>query len=249
MARFLAAGANSPADTPWRTPWLDRLPGCCAICRAWPARTVCEDCAARFAPPTHRCRRCALALPGGPDTCGTCLRHPPPLDACVVCCGYDWPWPDPIGRFKFQGEPGLAAPLAALMRRAPAALALLQAADHVLPMPLAPARLRQRGFNQSLELARRLAPPAKLAPRLLLRLRETAPQSGLARAGRIANLRGAFGVPPAQAPRLAGRHVLLVDDVMTSGASLHSAALVLRGAGASQVSALVFARTPPPEPA
>ncbi len=109
-------------------------------------------------------------------------------------------------------------------------------------MPLSVQRLRERGFNQALEIARRLA-PAKTDAHTLLRIRDTAPQRSLDRAGRLLNVRGAFAVEPSRAARVVGRHVLLVDDVMTSGASLHAAAAALRQAGAVRVSALVLART------
>jgi predicted amidophosphoribosyltransferase len=115
----------------------------------------------------------------------------------------------------------------------------------VLPMPLDAARLAERGFNQALELARRIA-PARADARLLLRLRATTPQVRLAQAERHANVRGAFGVEPLRFAELRGKKVLLVDDVMTSGASLHAAAGALRAAGAEQVSAAVFARTDEP---
>ncbi|MFD0882005.1 ComF family protein [Variovorax dokdonensis] len=189
-----------------------------------------------------------MAAPAGTATsgdacCDQCLRQPPPLDRVVACCDYTWPWPEHIGRFKFQGEPGLATSIASLMRSTPWAEALLESAQVVLPMPLAPGRLRERGFNQALELARRLAPPSRLDAHLLVRVRETPAQSQLDRKARLANLQGAFAVAPKHANRLKGAQVLLVDDVMTSGASLHAAALTLRAAGAESVSALVFART------
>ncbi|HYP83422.1 ComF family protein [Variovorax sp.] len=233
---------------PWRRGWHERLSGQCAICHAWPARTVCDACAARFARPVPRCQCCALPVPDGVTRCGACLRHPPPLDACAACCDYAWPWPEHIGRFKYQGDPGWAATIATLMRSAPWVEPVLDAAQVVVPMPLAPGRLRQRGFNQALELARRLVPAQRLEPRLLLRTRETTPQSGLDRRARLANLRGAFAVAPARAHRLQGAQVALVDDVMTSGASLFAAAQALRDAGAAGVSAVVFARTEAPAP-
>ena len=123
----------------------------------------------------------------------------------------------------------------------------LGAAHCVLPMPLAPGRLRERGFNQALELATHLAPRAKVDARLLLRVRETPPQSGLARAERLRNLRGAFALEPARPHALRGKHVVLVDDVMTSGASLFAAAQVLRDGGAANVAAIVFAHTERPD--
>jgi ComF family protein len=121
----------------------------------------------------------------------------------------------------------------------------LEQCDIVLPMPLAPARLRERGFNQALELARRLS-PAKTDATLLLRTRDTPAQSGLARAQRLRNLSGAFAVEPLRADKVRGRRLVLVDDVMTSGASLFAAAEVLRLAGAAHITAVVLARTDPP---
>lgn len=109
-------------------------------------------------------------------------------------------------------------------------------------MPLAPARLRERGFNQAHELARRLAPHTT-DPTLLLRTRETPAQSGLARAERQSNLRGAFALEPLKSTVVRNRRVVLVDDVMTTGASLFAAAQVLRSGGASHITAVVFART------
>ena len=224
---------------------LARLPSQCAVCRAWPSRPVCDACVARFAPPTARCSSCALPVPEGVSRCGDCVKHPPPLDACLAACTYAWPWPDAITAFKFQGEAGWADPFATLLRSTPWVEPALEACDSVLPMPLAPGRLRERGFNQAHELARRLS-PAKTDATLLLRTRETPAQSGLSRADRLHNLRGAFAVEPLRAEKLRGRRLVLVDDVMTSGASLFAAAEVLRLAGAAHVTAVVLARTDPP---
>jgi len=233
-----------PASSPTRlfSRWLAALPSQCALCHAWPARPLCDACVARFAQPVPRCRTCALRVPAGVSQCGDCLRHPPALDACLAACDYAWPWSDCIARFKFQGEPGWAAPLATLMRATPWAEPALESADLVLPMPLFAQRLRERGFNQALELARRLA-PTHCDATLLLRVRDTPPQAGLPRAQRLRNLRGAFALAPLRAGRVKGRRVLLIDDVMTTGASLSAAAQVLRAAGAIHIGALVLART------
>lgn len=181
----------------------------------------------------------------GATVCGDCLRDPPPLDACLACCDYAWPWPRHIGRYKFRGEAGHAATLADLMRSMPWVEPALEQAASVLPIPLAAGRLKERGFNQAHELARRLA-PSKADARLLLRTRETTAQSGLPRAQRLVNLRGAFALEPSRAHELRGQRVVLVDDVMTSGASLFTAAQVLREAGAAHITAIVFARTDRP---
>ena len=113
----------------------------------------------------------------------------------------------------------------------------------VLPVPLATGRLRERGFNQALQLARQLA-PQKVQPRMLLRLHATLPQHTLARVQRLRNLDGAFSVDPLCHQALAGRRVVMVDDVMTTGATLRAAAVALRRAGVLHLTTLVVARTP-----
>lgn len=219
------------------------LPSQCAICRAWPAQPLCEACVQRFAQPVPRCRSCALPTTGGAAQCGACVRHPPPLDGCFTAVAYAYPWSDCIARFKFRQDPGWATALADLMRHAPWIEPTLDHCDLVLPMPLSAQRLRERGFNQALELARRLA-PAKVDAHLLLRVRDTSPQLAFSIAERARNVHAAFAVEPLRSHELRGRDVVLVDDVMTSGASMFSAAQALREAGAGRVTALVLARTP-----
>ena len=126
-------------------------------------------------------------------------------------------------------------------------LAGLAACDRVIPLPLAPQRLQTRGFNQSWLLARHLAAQsgtrAQLDSGLLLRIRDTAPQSSLPLDERQTNVAGAFSVDPLHAARLAGRRVVLVDDVMTTGASIYAAASALRAAQVADITVLVLART------
>jgi ComF family protein len=218
------------------------LPSQCAVCHAWPAQAVCEACVGRFAQPRPRCRSCALPVPEDVEHCGACIKQTPPLDLCLAAVAYEYPWSGLIGRYKFGARPGWSQALALLMRSTPWVEPALEAADLLLPMPLSLERLRQRGFNQALELARQLA-PAKVDAGLLLRLRDTPAQSALPREARLRNVRGAFGVASGREKALAGRRVVLVDDVMTSGASLFAAAQVLRAAGAAHITALVLART------
>ncbi len=221
------------------------VPGQCAVCRAWPAQPVCDACVARFAQPQPRCRRCAAPVPAGVAECGRCVRDPPPLDECRAAVAYEYPWSWLITQFKFHGQPEWAHTLATLLRSAPWVEHALEQADHVLPLPLAPARLAERGFNQALLLARCLA-PGKTRADLLLRIRHTAAQSALDREARRANVQGAFAVEPLLASTLRGQRVVLVDDVMTSGATIFSAAAVLRRAGVAHVTAVVVARTDAP---
>ena len=231
-------------------PWLQGIsqalrtvPSQCAICHAWPAQRLCDDCVRRFARQRPRCRTCALAVPEGVAHCGACLRHPNGLDACHAAVDYGYPWSGVLQAFKFRGDPGWAGALATLLRSTPWVEPALEAAELVLPIPLAPQRLRMRGFNQAQLLAQALA-PARVQAGLLLRTHDTPAQSGLDRARRLHNLVRAFAVEPLRAAQLAGRQVLLVDDVMTTGATLQAAATVLRQAGAARVTALVLARTP-----
>ncbi|MEO8250607.1 MAG: ComF family protein [Burkholderiales bacterium] len=224
-------------------------PSTCAICRAWPSRVICSACIARFAPAEARCRRCAIALVGATATeCGRCVTAPPPLDRCIAAVGWRWPWSELIASYKFGREPGWASALAALLLATDAVPALIAEADLLLPVPLAPERLRERGFNQALQVARRLA-PTKFDPLLLQRIRLAPPQASLARSARLTNVRGAFALDAARCDAVRGRSVLLVDDVMTTGSTLFEAARVLREAGAARVTALVLARADDPRSA
>jgi ComF family protein len=227
---------------PWLQRFTGRTPSRCAVCGAWPARPVCDACVLRFAPAQHRCRLCALPLAVHVDVCGGCLREPPPLAACHAAVDYAYPWAGLLARFKFSGEPGWAQALAERIAAVPGVREELDQAELVLPMPLAPRRLAERGFNQALLLARALS-PGKCDATLLLRVRHTAAQTALDRKQRLANVQGAFAADPLRAGELRGKQVLLVDDVMTSGASLFSAAAALRQAGAARVTAVVLART------
>jgi ComF family protein len=223
------------------------LPGQCAVCHAWPAQPVCEACVARFAQPRQRCLLCALPLvaPGGNGECGRCVRDAPPVDACHAAVSYEFPWSELITQFKFSGQAGWARSFATLMRSAPWVEPALDRATLVLPMPLSRERLAERGFNQSLLLCRCLA-PAKAAPDILLRVRHSAPQATLDRKDRIGNVKGAFAVDPDHVASVRGSDIVLVDDVMTSGASIFTAAGALRQAGAGRITALVLARTDAP---
>ena len=213
---------------------------------------------ARFATGERRCASCAIDLPtdlslvlrSATCVCAACAREKPPVDATLAAVPYAYPWSTLIGGFKFGDEPGWAAFFAGLLAKTPGVaekLDLLDACDWVIPMPLSAERLQSRGFNQAWELASALVRqnPTRARPdaKLLLRVKHMPPQSQLRREARLANVRGAFQVDPLRADELAGRRVVLVDDVMTSGASVFAAAQALRDAGAAEVTAVVLART------
>lgn len=239
--RSLFAQPWSPLRT--FSAWAARLPSQCAVCGGWPAQRLCEACIARFAQPRPRCSTCALPLAGSARQCGHCLRHPPLLDACIAALDYAYPWAGVLAQFKFRGDPAWAAPLARLMRSTPWAEPAIDAADWLIPVPLSPTRLGERGFNQAERLAHALC-AQKASPRLLLRLHSGADQHTLSRVQRLHNLQGAFAVDPLRVDALRGRRAVLVDDVMTTGATLHAAAQVLRQAGVTHLTALVLARAP-----
>lgn len=238
MLRTLA----SRLSTQWHRAVAGLVPSQCAVCHAWPAQRVCGACIARFAQPQRRCPTCALPLPVDVPACGICLRAPPPLDQCLAALDYGYPWAQAIGQFKFQGDPGWAVTFAALIRSMPWAEPALEAADIVLPVPLSRERLQERGFNQALLLARCLA-PHKTNATVLLRILPTMAQTRLTRMERLQNLRNALIVDPLQLAAVAGKRVVVIDDVMTTGATLHAAAQALRRAGAVHICGIVAART------
>lgn len=226
---------------------LNRIPSQCAICKAWPSNgMVCEPCVTRFGQPARRCISCALLLkssiPEDIKRCGACMVKPPPLDACLASVSYEYPWNHCIASYKFGNDPAWASTLALLLKSTPWIEPAIDRADLLIPVPLSTARLQHRGYNQALELCKRLS-HEKTEARLLLRIKDTLTQSTLSRAERLQNVKAAFAVEPLRAQEVQGKRVVLVDDVMTSGATLFAAAEKLRLAGAAHITAIVFART------
>ncbi len=228
---------------------LRSLPTQCALCRNWSHARLCDACIERFAQPRPRCERCAIAVPPGVAACGACTREPPPFARAVAAVDYAPPWDDLVRRFKFDAALDLADALASRILDAVARSAAPRP-DWLLPVPLADERLRERGYNQAWELARRVARALACASdpqQLLLRTRHTPHQLSLPPAQRAANVRGAFAVEPRRRHELRDRDVALLDDVMTTGATLAEAARSVLQAGAASVQVWVLARTPRPE--
>ncbi|MET0268273.1 MAG: ComF family protein [Duganella sp.] len=178
--------------------------------------------------------------------CAHCLVRRPAFDRTVVAADYALPVDQLVLQLKF----GQRLALAALMARRLGA-ALQQAGGELptllCPVPLGPRRLAWRGYNQALEIARPLARQLGVAlePRLVARIRETAAQSSVPPERRRANIAGAFALAAPALAQVRGRHIGVVDDVMTSGGTLDEMAAMLKRHGAARVSNLVFARTPP----
>ncbi len=220
-----------------------RLPSLCAVCHGWGAQRVCGNCVQRFALALPRCRRCALQVPTGTATCGACLTDPPPFARTLAAVDYGHPWDALITHFKFHAALDLTT---ALVERMLAARDDLHTPALLMPVPLSEARLRERGYNQAWELARRLG-AALTCPTdatLLLRVKDSPHQIAFPPAQRAGNVRAAFAVEPRRRGELQGRSVMLVDDVMTTGATAAEAARTLLHAGASEVAVWVVARTP-----
>jgi len=181
----------------------------------------------------------------GARICGSCLAHPPAYDATVAAVDYAIPLDQLVLQLKFGARLALAPWCARQIRDAVLARPGLPLPDLLCPVPLGPGRLAERGFNQALEIARPLAALLGVACHAALaqRTTETPAQSGVAPDARARNVRGAFAIA---APDLvAGRHVGLVDDVMTSGHTLGELAAACKRFGAARVTNFVFARTPP----
>lgn len=235
--------------------WM--LPAVCVACELpLPAglpsaqqapRGWCETCANRLpGAGAPRCPGCGERMPahaGG--RCAVCRARPPATDLTIVLGDYARPLDHLIQAIKFGRQSALAAPLGRLMARAATRCwDAPEPPDAVIPIPMSASRLADRGFNQALLLARPVAAAFGLKPvrSVLVRVRQGAPASSLGASQRRDALAHAF-----EAVNLApGAKVLLVDDVMTTGATLQAAALALKSAGAGRVVACVAARTPAP---
>lgn len=215
------------------------VPQSCLLCGA-PSGVaqLCAGCEADLPwLPRNRCAVCALPLPSG-TVCGPCLRRPPRFDRVTAVFAYRFPVDALIQAFKYGGRLPLARVLGEALARTVA-----RDVEAIVPMPLAPGRLAERGFNQALEIARAVARRTglPLLPFACRKLVETPPQAALPWKERAKNVRRAFACDA----NLTGRRIAVVDDVLTTGATLNELARVLRKAGAREISGWVVARTLP----
>jgi ComF family protein len=213
------------------------LPAVCVLCgSSTGGASLCAPCAASLPLlPSARCRICALPLTTG-KTCGTCLDHPPTFDAVFAVYAYAFPVDALVHALKYRGNLAIAPILADAL-----AAATLPRVDALIPAPLAAGRLRERGFNQAYELARIVARRLNVPvlAQACRKVTDTAPQAALPWKERARNVRATFVCDA----NLTGLRVAVVDDVMTSGATVNELARNLKRAGAAHVSAWVVART------
>lgn len=218
------------------------LPSTCLLCGASGANDIdlCTECAAEL-PRNHTCcARCALPLAAPAAMCGECLRRTPPWDAAWAPFRYGWPLDRLESRFKFSADLAAGRVLSTLWQREPCPITM---PAWLLPVPLHSSRLRKRGYNQAHELATPLARVLGIPVHhdLLLRRRATEAQTELEAVSRRRNVRGAFELRAcADLPS----HLAILDDVMTTGATLAECARVLKRAGVTRVDVWALARAP-----
>ena len=239
------------------------LPSSCAVCGLRAHKVLCDPCHQQFfqQPPT-RCRCCALPLMSAtslPNTatttptaqiCGACLAQPPAFDHTLAASDYEAPVDQLVLALKFGGRLALAPLFGELLRdtllssRADGELSQ-SLPTRLIPVPLSALRLQQRGFNQSLEIARTLGHQlgVRVLPASMERVRDTRPQAELPLSARQQNVRHAFIVRADAESHIAGQHIGVVDDVMTTGETLQEIAVTLKRFGATRVTNFVFART------
>jgi ComF family protein len=230
------------------------FPPHCLLCKAFAPRldlhSVCLPCwttLPRLQEPW--CTRCGLPLQSSAAyagiaaaLCGECLRQPPAYAAARACGRYEGGLRELVHHLKFGGKRDLAYPLGKWMGHVLGGLPELNRHSIVIPVPLHPERQRKRGFNQACWLARQFCDGTSriLEPRALVRSKNTPPQSGLTDAQRRENIRGAFQVRADGKVR--DRHILLVDDVFTTGSTLEACCRSLLDAGAASIGIFTLAR-------
>ncbi|MGB0910536.1 MAG: ComF family protein [Nitrospirales bacterium] len=227
------------------------LPSSCTSCNTtlWgdPIPFFCRPCWSTIQPlSSPQCPRCSLpfhseiALRYSPEhCCGSCRTKPPAFSQAWTLYPYQSPLKEAIKLFKYQRKVALTGPITTLLTQA---LGTIPPIDLIIPVPLHATRLREREYNQSLLLASGLSQHLHipLTYTTLVRIRETPPQTSLTKHERLKNLRRSFAVKTPQA--IAGKTMLLVDDVYTTGTTVNECAKVLRKAGAGKVYVVTLAR-------
>lgn len=218
------------------------FPQACMLCAASNGGQLglCVDCLKDL--PWHdsaHCPQCALPALDN-QHCGHCLNSPPDFDTTQALFRYEYPFDAMLQRFKYNQRLTMADTFGVLLANA---IQSTTRPDIIIPMPLHPQRLQERGFNQSVEIGRVLAKHlnVKLDLQSCVRIKLAPPQASLPLKERVKNMRGAFRCNT----KLDGLRVALVDDVMTTGASLNALASTVKKAGAAHIECWVLGRTLP----
>lgn len=243
------SGLSPRSLTPWGPIGLPKWAGLCAMCGRWQTQPVCRACQQSWRIELPRCKRCALPWPDATqaESCTACEARQPEFDRAITALDYLPPWSGLISRFKFQRASSMQGHFVELM--ADAVRQHPHRVDLILPVPLSAHRLAERGYNQAWLLAKGLGRvlhrPA--TDQALVRTRSTPRLMALDSEERLRAIHGAFQVSPKWGARLRGRHIALVDDVLTTGATLDEISRLLRRHHVAGISAWVLARTPPPD--
>lgn len=211
----------------------------CVLCGIAANQDLCDPCIAHLPQlPDDHCPICLWPVPTA-EICGACLKKPPAFTRTIAALRYSFPIDALIHSFKYQANLAIAPILADLLIKK--LTAIESRADVIIPMPLHPIRLRERGFNQAMEISRYISKHMgiMLLPDSCSRIKHTLPQTGLPWKNRQKNIRKAFSCKI----DLSGKHVAVVDDVMTTGATLNELAKTLHQQGAAEISNWVVART------
>jgi ComF family protein len=216
------------------------FPQACLLCKAQSNRdsSICQDCLDDL--PWHSaasCQQCGLNSYEG-QQCGSCIAASPDFDKTKALFNYEFPINVMLQHYKYRHSLPIAQSFASMMLRFKSASQF----DLIIPMPLHPQRLKERGINQSLEIARLLSKPLNIPMRHACeRIKFSAPQASLPMKDRVNNMKGAFICNE----DLTGRNLILLDDVMTTGASLNALAKAVKAKGAAHVECWLIARTLP----
>ncbi len=237
----------------WTARLFNALPCTCTLCKQPSSALLCTRCAQGLHRTRTCCMQCGESLPGilphaqpyESKRCGRCLSTPSAIERTLFAYDYDGVTAQLIQQFKFN-EALILSQLLGDMIVGRLKEREARPPDALVPVPLHPGRLKQRGFNQSLELARHIgkALDIPIYKNLLVRTRATPKQSGLDRKTRESNIRGAFTIRAGKEMKaLAGQHIAIVDDVITTGSTTREVAKILKQANPDRISVLAVAKT------
>mgnify|MGYP002554972021 CR=1 FL=1 len=244
---------NFLQSIPFLTRLINSIPRPCALCHSNSENGICDDCHHRyFSRQLPRCSTCANALPfHDPENenllCGDCIKKLPSFDQTIVATDYEPPLDQLVHLLKFRTNLAMAPIMGKLIYKAIENNGHPVRPDYLIAVPLGKQRLIERGFNQSLEIAKTLSRSLKvdLVFNLVERSRETEKQSTISFKERKKNVRNAFRIVEANRHLIDNSHIGIIDDVMTTGDTLEEIAVLLKKAGAGRITNFVFARTLP----